>query len=130
MNELATALEHFAADGAIARSEDEAREVPRLFALKDGDTFIVADASGNVFGEGDGMFRDDTRVLSHWNLTLGGKRLALLSAAVSQDDILFTSHLTTRPLPPLGERSLPQGVIHVERQRLVFEGCLFERVTL
>jgi glycogen debranching enzyme len=130
MNELATALEHSAADRAIERSEDEQRELPRLFALKDGDTFIVTDAKGNVFGEGDGMFHDDTRVLSYWNLTLGGKRLALLSAAVSQDNILFTSHLTNRPLPPLGAQSLPQGVIHVERQRLVFEGCVYERVTL
>jgi glycogen debranching enzyme len=130
MNELATALEHSAADRPMKGSEDEPREPARLFALKDGDTFIVADANGNVLGQGDGMFRDDTRVLSRWNLTLGGKRLALLSAAVSQDNVLFTSHLTNRPLPPLGEHSLPQGVIHVERQRLVFEGCLFERVTL
>jgi glycogen debranching enzyme len=76
------------------------------------------------------MFRDDTRVLSDWMLTVGGKKPALLSASVSQDNILFTSHLTNRPLPPLGGQSLPQGVIHVERQRLIFEGSLYERITL
>ncbi|HYZ47464.1 MAG TPA: amylo-alpha-1,6-glucosidase, partial [Sphingomonas sp.] len=59
-----------------------------------------------------------------------GKKPALLSAALSQDNVLFTSHLTNRPLPPLGGQSLPQGVIHVERQRLIFEGGLYERITL
>src|SRR4051794_11703783 len=93
-------------------SSGEPRVPLRLFALKYADTFIVADANGSVLGEGDGMFREDTRVLSRWTLTLGGKKPALLSAAVSQDNILFVSHLTNRPLPPLGGLSLPQGVIH------------------
>jgi glycogen debranching enzyme len=116
--------------GGEASHVAEPRVPFRLFALKYADTFIVADANGNVVGEGDGMFREDTRVLSRWTLTLGGKKPALLSAAVSQDNILFVSHLTNRPLPPLGGQSLPQGVIHVERQRLIFEGCVYERVTL
>ncbi|MEA2840019.1 MAG: hypothetical protein QOF41_1349 [Methylobacteriaceae bacterium] len=119
-----------ATGGAPAASSGEPRVPLRLFALKHGDTFLVADANGNVLGEGDGMFRDDTRVLSYWILTVGGKRPALLSAALSQDNSLFTSHLTNRPLPPLGGQSLPQGVIHVERQRLIFEGALYERITL
>ena len=119
-----------ATGGSAASSSGEPRVPLRLFALKHADTFIVADANGNVTGEGDGMFRDDTRVLSVWSLTVGAKRPALLSAALSQDNTLFTSHLTNRPLPPLGGQSLPQGVIHVERQRLIFEGALYERITL
>src|SRR5947209_16996898 len=119
-----------ATGGSAASSSGEPRVPLRLFALKHADTFIVADANGNVTGEGDGMFRDDTRVLSVWSLTVGAKRPALLSAALSQDNTLFTSHLTNRPLPPLGGLSLPQGVIHVERQRLIFEGALYERITL
>jgi glycogen debranching enzyme len=119
-----------ATGGGSGTSSGEPRVPLRLFALKYADTFIVADANGSVVGEGDGMFREDTRVLSRWTLTLGGKKPALLSAAVSQDNILFVSHLTNRPLPPLGGQSLPHGVIHVERQRLIFEGCLYERVTL
>src|SRR5947209_760985 len=119
-----------ATGGSAASSSGEPRVPLRLFALKHADTFIVADANGNVTGEGDGMFRDDTRVLSVWSLTVGAKRPALLSAALSQDNTLFISHLTNRPLPPLGGESLPQGVIHVERQRLIFEGTLYERITL
>src|SRR5438270_3937949 len=119
-----------ATGGAIAASSGEPRVPLRLFALKHADTFIVADANGNVTGEGDGMFREDTRVLSVWSLTVGAKRPALLSAALSQDNTLFISHLTNRPLPPLGGESLPQGVIHVERQRLIFGDALYERITL
>ena len=55
-------------------SSGEPRVPIRLFALKDGDTFAVADASGNILGESDGMFHDDTRVLSFFRLTLGGSR--------------------------------------------------------
>src|SRR5438270_4572986 len=119
-----------ATGGATAASSGEPRVPLRLFALKHADTFVVADANGNVLGEGDGMFRDDTRVLSYWMLTVGGKRPALLSAALSQDNTLFISHLTNRPLQPLGGESLPQGEIHIERQRLVFGGALYERITL
>jgi glycogen debranching enzyme len=130
----ASALDHqgpgSAAGGGSAQSSGEPRVPFRLFALKHGDTFIVADANGNVVGQGDGMFREDTRVLSYLMLTLGGQAPALLSAGVSQDNILFTSHLTNRPLPPLGGQSTPEGVIHVERQHLLFNGCLYARITL
>ncbi len=116
--------------GGEAAQTAEPRVPFRLFALKHADMFIVADANGNVVGEGDGMFREDTRVLSYWMLMLGGKKPALLSAALSQDNTVFTSHLTNRPLPPLGGQSLPQGVIHLERQRFLFEGVFYERITL
>ena len=40
------------------------RSGQRLFVLKEGDTFLVADAFGDVTGEGDGLFHNDTRWLS------------------------------------------------------------------
>lgn len=98
----------------------------RLFALKDGDTFLVADAYGDVLGDGDGLFRNDTRLLSRFRLTMGGETPSLLSAGVAQDNVTFTSHLTNRPLPPLGGRSLPEGVIHIERSRFLWEDRLYE----
>ena len=80
-----------------------ARAAQRLFALKDGDTFVVADAFGDIVGEGDGLFHNDTRLLSRFRLLLGGAPPTLLSSAVSQDNVFFTANLTNRPLPPLGE---------------------------
>ena len=61
-------------------STGEPRIPLRLFALKDSDTFAVADASGDILGESDGMFHDDARVLSLFRLSMGGTAPSLLSA--------------------------------------------------
>lgn len=106
------------------------RNLQRLFVLKAGDTFLVADAWGDLYGEEDGLFSDDTRLLSHFRLGLAGQRPSLLSTGVSQDNLYFTAHLTNHPLPPLGEDSMPQGVIHIERKRFIWEDRVFERVKL
>ena len=102
----------------------------RLFALKHGDTFVVADAFGDIGGEGDGLFHHDTRLLSRFRLSVGGRPLALLGGAIGQDSVLFTANLTNRPLPPIGGQSTRQGVIHVERTRLIWEDRLYERLRL
>ena len=130
----AAPVEQLAVSAAIvaekAQSSSEPRVPFRLFALKQGDAFVVADANGNILGDGDGLFRDDTRLLSRWVLTIAGRKPPLLSAAVSQDNVTFTSNLTNRPLPPLGGKSIPEGVIHIERQRLVFGERMFEQIAL
>uniref|UniRef100_UPI00336C0462 glycogen debranching N-terminal domain-containing protein n=1 Tax=Variovorax gracilis TaxID=3053502 RepID=UPI00336C0462 len=108
--------------------------VPRtpdhLHVLKDGDSFVVADTYGDIAGSGDGFFLEDTRLLSCFYLVLGGERPTLLSSAVSRDNVFFTAHATNRPLPPLGDESLPQGVVHIERRRLQWDGLLRESITL
>ena len=106
----------------------EARVPHRLFALKDGDTFLVADAYGDILGVADGLFRDDTRLLSHFRLLIGGNPPSLLSAAVAQDNVFFTSHGSNRPLPPTGGAATPRGVIHVERKRFLWSERLYERI--
>ncbi len=108
----------------------EPRTPARLFALKQGDTFVVADAFGDITGEGDGLFHNDTRLLSRFRLSVGGRPLELLSGAVSEDNVLFTANLTNAPLPPIGGQSTRQGAIHVERTRLIWEDRLYERVRL
>lgn len=112
----------------VAVESDESRMPHKLFALKHADTFMVADAFGDVIGKGDGLFRDDTRVLSELRLVLGDKPLSLLTATVSQDNVFFTAHVTNRPLPPLGGRSIPEGVIHIKRTRFLWNERLYERL--
>ncbi|HUI61140.1 MAG TPA: glycogen debranching N-terminal domain-containing protein, partial [Steroidobacteraceae bacterium] len=101
--------------------------LPR-FTLKDGDTFLLADALGDIQGSDDGLFSSDTRLLSRFEMEIAAKHPSLLGAAISQDNTLFTSHLTNRPLPALGEVSIPQGVIHIERSRFLCDGNLYERL--
>jgi glycogen debranching enzyme len=100
------------------------------FALKEGDTFLVADARGDVSGAADGLFREDTRVLSELTLTLAGERPSLLSSGVSQDNLYFTAHMTNEPLPSLGENPTPKAVMHIERKRFIWAGRIFERIQL
>ena len=113
----------------LVESTHEPRVPMRLVALKHGDTFMVADFNGDVLGEGDGLFQNDTRLLSRWRLTVGGKAPVLLSSSLSQDNVIFTSNLTNRPLPPLGAQSLKEGVIHIERKRLINADRMYERIT-
>ena len=99
-----------------------------LQALKDGDLFLVADGWGDLKTGPDGLFASDTRLLSRLVMTVGGARPSRLSSAVSRDNVFFTAHLTNRPLPPMGGRSAPAGVIHIERRRFLWQGRMFERV--
>ena len=128
-----TELDERKLDPAVALAsldETAPREPHRLFALKQGDCFSVADAYGDIRGAGDGFFRDDTRVLSEFRLTVGGRQTSLLGASLSQDNVLFTSNLTNLPMQSVGGRDIPQGAIHIERVRLLWQDRLFERITL
>ena len=99
-----------------------------LQALKDGDTFLVADTWGDLKGGADGLFDQDTRILSRLTLSAGLARPSRLSSGVSRDNVFFTAHLTNRPLPPMGGRSAPAGVLHIERRRFLWNRRMFERV--
>ena len=106
----------------------EPRVPQRLFALKDGDTFVVADDYGDILGVADGLFHNDTRVLSYFRLLLGNRPPSLLSAAIAQDNVFFTINGTNLPLAPTGAAATPRGVIHIERKRFLWDGRLFERI--
>jgi glycogen debranching enzyme len=103
---------------------------PNQSVLKSGGTFIVNDPLGDITGVDDGLFVNDTRVLSQLRLTFGGRAPSLLSGSVSSDNTAFTAHLTNRPLPPLGGDSTPEGVIHVERVRVLCGTVLNEAIEL
>jgi len=105
-------------------------DLAELLSLKDGDTFLVADAWGDILGGVDGLFADDTRILSLFRLLIGGKRPSKLSAGLSRDNAAFTFHGANRALPPVGGRAAPRGILHVERKRCLHAGRLFERLRL
>jgi len=117
-------------DPAFAQSalDEPPREPHRQFALKHEDCFIVADSYGDIRGSGDGLFRDDTRMLSRFRLFVGGRMPSLLGASLSQDNIVFTAHLTNLAvLSPDGSETR-QGVVHIERTRLIWQNRMFERI--
>ena len=114
------------------QSDALAAAVPakKQYVLKQGDMFLVADSFGDVDGDSDGLFRNDTRVLSCFRLLVGGNRVSLLGGNVAQDNVFFTAHLTNHPLAPIGGQSTPEGVIHIERTRFLWDCRLYEMLVL
>jgi glycogen debranching enzyme len=100
--------------------------IQHLYVLVNHNTYLVANAFGDIEPGAAGLFHHDTRLLSVYQLTVAGQRPSLLSATVSQDNVYFLSHLTNHPLPLLGEDATPQGVFHIERKRFLWEERLFE----
>jgi glycogen debranching enzyme len=113
-----------------AEESGERRGLLPRFTLKDGFTFLLADALGDIQGSDDGLFTNDTRMLSRFELQVAGRRASLLGAAINQDNTRFTSHLTNLPLPALGEGSIPQGAIHIERSHFVCDSTLHGQLRL
>ncbi|WP_442580565.1 amylo-alpha-1,6-glucosidase [Mesorhizobium sp. ASY16-5R] len=133
MPPAAPSLDERRLDPAVALSsidESAPREPHRQFALKHEDCFIVSDAYGDIRGTGDGLFRDDTRVLSHFRLLVGDRTPSLLGASLSQDNILFTANLTNLPLKLTDGPELRQGVLHIERTRFLWRERMYERLAL
>ena len=96
--------------------------------LKDGDSFLVANGFGDIEGGSQGLYRDDTRLLSRFRLRIGTTAPALLSAMVTRDNVFFVAHLTNRALPPLGDVAPAEGLVHLERRRLLCGERVFEFV--
>ena len=96
--------------------------------LKDGDSFVVANGYGDIEHGTHGLFHDDTRLLSTCRLLVGGIRPSLLSAGVTRDNVFFVAHLTNQELPPLGGVPLTQGLLHLNRSRLLCHERVFERI--
>jgi glycogen debranching enzyme len=106
----------------------EADGLGQLLSLKHGDAFVVADSYGDILGPTDGFFDDDMRLLSRFRLLIGGRAPSRLGSGVSRDNVIFTFHGANRPLPAMGQKATPPGVMHIERRRLIFERRLYERL--
>lgn len=96
--------------------------------LKDGDSFLVANGYGDIANDSDGLFVNDTRLLSGYELALGYEQPALLSASVSRDNVFFVAHMTNRKLAPPGEDDTPQGLVHIQRNRFLCQERMYERI--
>src|SRR5258708_35404653 len=111
MNDSASASIEYVEEGGVGAP----RSPHPFYALKDGDTFLVTAPSGDISGAGDGLFHNDTRILSRFSLLLGDQPPSLLSAAITQDNVFFTAHGANRPIPLPGGHPGPPEVVHVER---------------
>ena len=80
--------------------------------LKHGDTFAVLDSNGDLLaweGNPDGLYHQDTRNLSHFELRLNGARPLLLSSNVESDNAALTVDLTNPDFFEGDRLDLPEG---------------------
>lgn len=105
----------------------------RYRTLKNGDTFGVFDHGGDILsglGGADGLYHQDTRHLSRFNLTLGGMRPLLLSSTLGADNVMLTSDLSNASTTDFGAAALDQGVIHVQRSLFLGNGACHGRLAV
>ncbi len=110
----------------------------RFRTLKHNDMFGVFDQRGDIKpgpGGTEGIYFNDTRYLSEFELVLGGRQLVLLSSTLRDDNATLTCDLSNPDLPHLGTSGdgpagLQNNLIHVRRSRFLWEGICHERVSV
>ncbi|HUX67444.1 MAG TPA: glycogen debranching N-terminal domain-containing protein [Terriglobales bacterium] len=107
----------------------EPRRVNNL-TLIDGKTFLATALAGDIAPPGStdvGLFHQDTRFLSHWELRVNGHRAVVLSAA-NQQNILAQIELTTTNILVRDNLDLPENTVHIHREQLLV-GQFLDRLT-
>ena len=109
----------------------------RVYVLKHADMFAVCDGCGDMIGRverthatigPDGLFQDDTRILSRWELRLAGEQAVLLGSHVSRDNVLLVVDLTNPPLTDARGRVVKEGTLHVRRSRFLWDRRMYEEI--
>ncbi|HEU4475984.1 MAG TPA: amylo-alpha-1,6-glucosidase [Methyloceanibacter sp.] len=107
----------------------------QLRVLKHDDLFAVFDARGDFHGAlhavgpsmgADGLFQDDTRILSRLVLRLQGSAPELLSSDIGRDNVVFTAHLANPLFQDRNNRLVPRAEIYLLRRRLLWQRKLYE----
>ncbi len=101
--------------------------------LKHDDMFAVFDHYGDILGSErnpEGLFRGDTRHLSHFRLTLDNRRLLLLSSTVQDDNRLLTADLANPDISRRGRVVLRRDTIHIGRAKFLWRNACYERLRL
>ena len=104
-----------------------------LRTLKAGDAFAVLDTNGDcgsVPDSPEGLFFQDTRYLSRFELRFEGKRPLLLGSAIQDDNAALTVDLTNPDIRPGEDTALPRDIIALNRTKFLWQGVLHERIGL
>src|SRR5882757_330606 len=99
--------------------------------LKHGDTFAVFDHRGDIGADprsAEGMYHNDTRVLSRLELLLEGSPPLLLSSMNQDDNAVFTADLSNPDLVAGGKIVLRRELIQLHRLKFIWNAACYERV--
>src|SRR3954452_25514127 len=90
--------------------------MPEQLRILEGATFCICDELGDLHGNVEGLFADDTRFLSCLRLTVNGERPLLLTSDKIE---YFSAAFFMRNRPGEG---LPQDALSIRRERFVGDG--------
>jgi len=102
----------------------------RLRTLKHGHTFGMFDPRGDISsadGSSEGIYHHDTRHLSRLELRLNATPLLLLSSNVQEDNTVLRVDLAN---PGMSSRRLRAELIHVNRQKFIWNAACYERILI
>jgi glycogen debranching enzyme len=113
-------------DGAVPMLEGAERYVmavpkQRRLIVKEGELFVYSDEEGHIpaFEHSPlGLYFRDTRFLSRYEMTLGGKAPVLLSSTAERNYVC-SIEFTNLETKGADGRRIPQTTIHVRRTRLI-----------
>ena len=101
--------------------------------LKNDETFAMFDRFGDiaVLAPGqEGLYHNDTRYLSHQELTIDGARPLYLGSSVLEANSLLAIDLMNPDIAADGKVMLPKGTLHIFRAKLLWKGACHEHIRL
>ncbi|MDP3761494.1 MAG: amylo-alpha-1,6-glucosidase [Ramlibacter sp.] len=114
----------------VAATAANTEEQPQV--LKNDQTFAMFDRFGDiqVLAPGkEGLYHNDTRFLSHQELTIDGVRPLHLGSSVEESNSLLVIDLMNPDLPErAGRGALLKGTLHIFRAKLLWQGVCHEHI--
>ena len=114
-------------------SASAARSDERAQVLKHNETFAVLDRYGDMRAlgaGGEGLYRADTRFLSHQQLLIDSMRPLFLNANAKEDNSLLVVELMNPDLARDGQPTIDKGTIHVFRAKLLWQAVCYEHIRI
>lgn len=114
----------------VAATSASADEQPQV--LKNDQTFAMFDRFGDIqvlVPGKEGLYHDDTRFLSHQELTIDGVRPLYLGSSMEEANSLLAIDLMNPDLPAHDRRpALAKGTLHLFRAKLLWQGASHEHI--
>jgi glycogen debranching enzyme len=101
--------------------------------LKHGDSFLVLDDHGDIgasAGGGDGLFHNDTRFLSRFELLINGMQPLLLGSNLRDDNAILSVDLTNPDIYFDKRIVLEKDTLHIDRTVFVWRDTAYQRLGL
>jgi glycogen debranching enzyme len=101
--------------------------------LKYGDSFLIVDRFGDIgasTGGADGLFHEDTRFLSYFQLLINDQQPLLLGCHMREDNSLLSIDLTNPDFEDSGKIVLHKDVLQISRNLFLWRGTVYQRLAI